>query len=105
MQNLWMYTIKVQKGEILVIVMRNVIGEFKDNIIAKYDLKGSSAKRITNFDMDRITDSTMKDLNFKKYEKGIMIMQDDIERFRNLIEEDSKFLSRMELMDYSLFFS
>ena len=98
-----MYTIKVQEREILVIVMRNVIGEFKNNIIAKYDLKGSSANRISNFDMDKSDVSTMKDLNFNQFEYGIMISRDNIRRFRKLTRYDSYFLSRMELMDYSLF--
>jgi 1-phosphatidylinositol-4-phosphate 5-kinase len=98
-----MYTIKVQEREILVIVMRNVIGEFKNNIIAKYDLKGSSANRISNFDMDKSDASTMKDLNFIQFEYGIMNSRDNIKRFRKLTRYDSYFLSRMELMDYSLF--
>ena len=98
-----MYTIKIQEREILVIVMRNVIGEFKNNIIAKYDLKGSSANRISDFDMDKSDVSTMKDLNFNQFEYGIMISRDNIKRFRKLTRYDSYFLSRMELMDYSLF--
>ena len=98
-----MYKIRVQKRKILVIVMRNVIGEFKDNIVAKYDLKGSSANRISAFDMDKSQVSTMKDLNFNQFEYGIMISRDNIKRFRKLTRYDSYFLSRMELMDYSLF--
>ena len=99
-----MYTITMsQEQEILVIVMRNVIGEFKNNIIAKYDLKGSSANRISDFDMDRNDVSTLKDLNFNEFEHGIMISRDNIKRFRKLTKYDSYFLSRMDLMDYSLF--
>ena len=99
-----MYTITMsQEQEILVIVMRNVIGEFKDNIIAQYDLKGSTAKRISEFDMEKTGSSTMKDLNFNQYEHGIMISRDNIKRFRKLTKLDSYFLSTMELMDYSLF--
>ena len=98
-----MYKIRVQKRKILVIVMRNVIGEFKDNIVAKYDLKGSSANRISAFDMDKSQVSTMKDLNFNQFEHGIMISRADIKRLRKLTRLDSNFLSGMELMDYSLF--
>ena len=99
-----MYTVKIgQDLEILIIVMRNVIGEFKDNIIAKYDLKGSSANRISDFDMEKSDSGTMKDLNFNQFEHGIMIDRDSIKRFRKLTKYDSYFLSRMELMDYSLF--
>ena len=92
-----------QGDEVLIIVMRNVIGEFKNNIIAQYDLKGSSANRIANFNMEKSSSSTMKDLNFNEYERGIMISRDNIRRFRKIIKYDSIFLSQMELMDYSLF--
>ena len=99
-----MYHIIVSQGEeILIIVMRNVIGEFKDKIVAKYDLKGSTSNRTAEFDMEKTDSSTMKDLNFNEYEKGIIISNDNIQRFRKLIKVDSLFLSRMELMDYSLF--
>ena len=99
-----MYTITMSQGEeILVIVMRNVIGEFKNNIIAKYDLKGSSANRISDFDMESSDSSTMKDLNFNEFEHGIMISRENIKRFRKLTRLDSCFLSSMDLMDYSLF--
>ena len=99
-----MYTITMSQGqEILVIVMRNVIGEFKNNIIAKYDLKGSSANRISDFDMEKSDSSTMKDLNFNEFEHGIMISRENIKRFRKLTKLDSYFLSTMDLMDYSLF--
>jgi 1-phosphatidylinositol-4-phosphate 5-kinase len=99
-----MYTVGISTGEeILIIVMRNVIGEFKNNIIAKYDLKGSSANRISDFDMERSDSSTMKDLNFNEFEHGIMISRENIKRFRKLTRLDSCFLSSMDLMDYSLF--
>ena len=99
-----MYHIIVSQGEeILIIVMRNVIGEFKERIVAKYDLKGSTLNRTAEFNMEKTYASTMKDLNFNEYEKGIIISSDNIQRFRKLIKVDSLFLSRMELMDYSLF--
>ena len=99
-----MYNIILSQGqEILIIVMRNVIGEFKDNIIAKYDLKGSTQNRVSEFNMEKTDIQTMKDLNFNEFEKGIFISSDNIKIFRSLIKNDSIFLRRMELMDYSLF--
>ena len=99
-----MYNIALSQGdEMLVIVMRNVLGDFKDNIIAKYDLKGSTANRKSNFDMDKSDSSTMKDLNFNEYEHGIMISRDNIKKFRKITKSDSSFLCRLELMDYSVF--
>ena len=99
-----MYSIIMSQGdEMLIIVMRNVIGEFRNNIIAKYDLKGSSANRTSDFDMDKSDVGTMKDLNFNEFEKGIMIDRNSIKRLRKLTKYDSYFLSTMDLMDYSLF--
>ena len=99
-----MYNIIMSQGdEMLIIVMRNVIGEFKNNIIAKFDLKGSSKNRISEFDMAKSDSSTMKDLNFNQMEYGIMLSKKNIKKFRKLTYLDSRFLRQMELMDYSLF--
>ena len=58
-----MYNIMMtQKQEFLIIVMRNVIGDFKDNTVVQFDLKGSTYKRKANFDMDNATNLVMKDL-------------------------------------------
>lgn len=99
-----MYNIILSQGqEILIIVMRNVIGEFKDNIMAKYDLKGSTKNRVSEFDMEKTEEKTLKDLNFNEIEKGIFISNNNIKIFRKIINYDAIFLRRMELMDYSLF--
>jgi hypothetical protein len=99
-----MYNVGISTGEeIVIIVMRNVIGEFKNNIIAKYDLKGSSANRISDFDMEKSDVGTMKDLNFNEFEHGIMLNKKHIKHFRNMTKLDSSFLRDLELMDYSVF--
>ena len=99
-----MYNIIMSQGdEMLIIVMRNVIGEFKNNIIAKFDLKGSSKNRISDFDMAKSDSSTMKDLNFDQMEHGLMLSKKNIKLFRKLTYLDSTFLKQMQLMDYSLF--
>lgn len=99
-----MYNIILSQGdEMLIIVMRNTIGDFKDNIIAKYDLKGSTANRRSDFDMETNDSSTMKDLNFNEYEHGIMLNKEHIKHFRNMTKLDSTFLRDLELMDYSVF--
>ena len=69
-----MYNIMMAQGqEFLIIVMRNVIGDFKDNTVVKFDLKGSTYNRKANFDMDNTNNNVMKDLNFDEIEKNIMI--------------------------------
>ena len=95
--------IMAQKQEFLIIVMRNVIGDFKDNTVVQFDLKGSTYKRKANFDMDNTTNRVMKDLNFDEIEKNIMISKNCINKLRDLVKRDSKFLCKSELMDYSLF--
>ncbi len=92
-----------QGDEILIIVMRNVIGDLKDNTLIKFDLKGSTYKRKTDFNINNLNSDVMKDLNFNEIEKNIMISQDSINQLRNIVSLDSKFLSKSELMDYSLF--
>ena len=99
-----MYNIKMGNGdEMLIIVMRNVIGDFKDNVVAQFDLKGSTFQRISQFDVSKVTKETMKDLNFNEIELGIMIDQQSINQLREAAKKDSEFLKENELMDYSLF--
>ena len=99
-----MYSVIMSQGqEILIIMMRNVIGDFKDNIIAKYDLKGSTQNRKLQFDSTKTDESTMKDLNFNEIEYGIMMSKSHIKRLRKEAKSDSEFLRKLELMDYSLF--
>ena len=94
-----MYNIILGKGdEILIIVMRNVIGDFKDNTIVKFDLKGSTYRRKENFNMN-----VMKDLDFNEFEKSIMLSKTSKNRIREITKKDSEFLRDSGLMDYSLF--
>jgi len=100
-----MYNLNVNQGKdnILIIVMRNVIGDFQDNIIAKFDLKGSSFKRKSFFDIDKIDEKTMKDNNFDEIEHRIFLSKESSDKLRKICKKDSEFLRDMELMDYSLF--
>ena len=91
------------EDEVLIVVMRNLIGDFKDNIICKFDLKGSSFNRKEQFDPERVENKVMKDLNFDEYEKVLMISERKLGHLRSITSKDSKFLAKMELMDYSLF--
>ena len=100
-----MYNIILGQGdEILIIVMRNVIGDFNENVVVKFDLKGSTYKRkANNFDMNNYNNSVMKDLDFNEIEKSIMLSETSIQKLRTNATNDSKFLCNLELMDYSLF--
>ena len=100
-----MYNLTVNQGKdsILIIVMRNVIGDFQDNVIAKFDLKGSSFKRKSFFDIDKIDEKTMKDNNFDEIEHRIFLSKESSDKLRKICKKDSEFLRDMDLMDYSLF--
>ena len=82
--------------------MRNVIGDFKENTIVKFDLKGSTYKRKANFNMAD-NNNVMKDLDFNEFEKSIMLSLTSVKKLRDITTKDSKFLCKSELMDYSLF--
>lgn len=90
-------------NQVLVILMRNVIGQFKRNVLCKYDLKGSSLNRKENFEIDNVHKIVMKDLNFDEIEKCLLLNKVDIERLRYACMTDAYFLNDMDLMDYSLF--
>jgi hypothetical protein len=53
--------------------------------------------------MDSTNTNVMKDLNFDELERNIMISNSSINKLRDIVKQDSKFLCRSELMDYSLF--
>jgi len=83
--------------------MRNVIGQFKNNILCKYDLKGSIVNRKTDFEIDTVENIVMKDLNFDEIEKSLLLNSLDKEKLRFTCTADAYFLNDMEIMDYSLF--
>ena len=96
--------IQYNGNEFYIIVMRNVIGSFKENILAKFDLKGSTVNReIKGLDMTKIDNDVMKDINFTNIEFAIMVNNSNIEKIRGITTKDSTFLSNLGLMDYSLF--
>lgn len=83
--------------------MRNIIGPMQENIICKYDLKGSTLNRETNLDIDNLGKIVMKDNNFIDIEHYVFMNKSEINRLRQNTMSDGYFLNDMELMDYSLF--
>ena len=90
----------IKNDEIYFILMKNVIGSFSDNLICKYDLKGSSLNRkVTYENMDK---NVMKDLNFNEMEEALLLNKDDAEKLLKIVEKDTDFLCSLGIMDYSL---
>ena len=99
-----MYKIDIQHGnDILIIVMKNLIGNLKENIICQYDLKGSTFNRKSNFDPQIVDKNVMKDLNFDEFETGLLFSENNSKTIREIVKKDSEFLASLDLMDYSLF--
>ena len=96
--------IQYNGNDFYIIVMRNVIGNLKENIVAKFDLKGSTTNReLKGIDMTKIDNDVMKDLNFNDIEFAIMLNNKNIKLMRDITTKDSLFLAGLGLMDYSLF--
>ncbi|MCQ2818511.1 MAG: hypothetical protein MJ252_14680 [archaeon] len=89
-------------GDCTFFVMRNLFGNFKDNITCKYDLKGSTLGRKQDIENEVLEKTVMKDLNFEEIERALLISKEDQQRLISACENDSKFLADMGLMDYSL---
>lgn len=83
--------------------MRNIIGPFIDNILAKYDLKGSSVGREAKVDINNIDGVVLKDNNFIDIEHYLIMDKNETKRLRENCLSDGFFLNDMQLMDYSLF--
>jgi 1-phosphatidylinositol-4-phosphate 5-kinase len=99
-----MYKIDLQHGnDILIIVMKNLIGDLKENIICQYDLKGSTFNRKSHFDPQIVDKNVMKDLNFDEFETGLLFSENNSKTIREIVKKDSEFLASLDLMDYSLF--
>ena len=100
------YKIKIDTGllqsdEIYFILMKNVVGSFIENLLCKYDLKGSSLNRKVGY--ENIDKTVMKDLNFNEVEEVFLLNKADSKKLLNICEKDSKFLCESGIMDYSLF--
>ena len=96
--------IQYNGNDFYIIVMRNVIGNLKENIVAKFDLKGSTTNReLKGIDMTKIDNDVMKDINFNDIEFAIMLSNRNIKLIRDITTKDSLFLAGLGLMDYSLF--
>lgn len=102
-----LYKLKIKTGlfsedEIYFILMKNVFGTFSDNVLCKYDLKGSALNRKVELDAEKIDQEVMKDLNFLEIEGGLMINDDTTKKLMTISANDVTFLASLGIMDYSL---
>ena len=103
-----LYKISIKTGvfadtEIYLILMKNIFGVMNENLMCKYDLKGSEFKReIEINDNKDIENGVMKDLNFLEFEKVILLNKKNSIKLNNIIKSDASFLCECGIMDYSL---
>lgn len=97
------YTLVLEFESVNVVLMRNIVGPFKPNVICNFDLKGSTIGRLVNLDSTDFQQVVMKDVNFEIIEKRLFLEETEKDRLIEQVTSDSKFLSEMNIMDYSLF--
>ena len=102
-----LYKLKIKTGlfsedEIYFILMKNVFGTFQDNVLCKYDLKGSALNRKVELDGEKIDQEVMKDLNFLEIEGGLMLNDKTTKKLMTVSANDVTFLASLGIMDYSL---
>ena len=102
-----LYKLKIKTGifsedEIYFILMKNVFGTFYDNVLCKYDLKGSALNRKVELDAEKIDQEVMKDINFLEIEGGLMLNDETTKKLMTVSANDVTFLASLGIMDYSL---
>ena len=90
----------IKEDEIYFILMKNVIGSFNENLICKYDLKGSSLNRKVN--LGEFVTNVMKDNNFKDIEQVLLLNKQNAQKLLTVASEDANFFCGVKVMDYSL---
>ena len=103
-----LFQIKIQTGPfsedtIYFILMKDVFGNFKENVLFKYDLKGSQLNRSTKTNLDNLDIKVMKDVDFEHFEQNTLLLNDkNKNKLVSIIGTDASFLAGQKIMDYSL---
>ena len=88
-----------------LIMMKNILGCRKDQVIRTYDLKGSKDNREVagdDIEANELLKLTLKDIDFNKLEQTIKIDHESRDNLREVIEQDTAFLKNLNIVDYSL---
>ena len=99
------YKISIHSGlfkedQIYFILMKNVIGSFADNVICKYDLKGSKLDRKVKY--ENVDTKVMKDINFNEAEQVFLLSKNNAQKLIDIATKDANFFCSSGIMDYSL---
>lgn len=100
-QYLGLYRITVDGNETYLLVMRNIFSG-KYNIHKKYDLKGSTIQRQAS-EKEKSKDlPTLKDNDFLEDNSKLILPAEAKKQIMCLLKNDTEFLTKLHLMDYSL---
>lgn len=84
------------------VIMKNIFRTYRE-LHLKFDLKGSTHGRITKVKENRkIKYKILKDLNFKNMNLKMKLSEEKAEKLREILYNDSQFLSSINIIDYSL---
>lgn len=100
-QYLAMYRLTVDSVETYMVVMRNVFSSHM-RVHKKYDLKGSTVDREASEKEREKTLPTLKDNDFLNDDIKITIGEEAKEKLLETLAADADFLTRLNIMDYSL---
>lgn len=100
-QYLGLYRITVDGTDKYYIVMRNIFGS-KYSIHKKYDLKGSTVQRQASEKEKSKELPTFKDNDFLEDNHKLCIPADVKTQLVEILKNDTAFLTKLHLMDYSL---
>ncbi|RWS29851.1 phosphatidylinositol 5-phosphate 4-kinase type-2 alpha-like protein [Leptotrombidium deliense] len=100
-QYLGMYRLSVEGNETYIVVMRNIFSS-SIPIHRKYDIKGSTVDRDASDKEKEKELPTLKDNDFVKDGIRLYLLGVDKQKLMEMLEADCDFLSKMNLMDYSL---
>ena len=89
-----------KEDDLYFILMKNVIASFNENLICKYDLKGSSLNRKVK--LGEFVQNVMKDNNFRDIEQVLLINKNYAQKLLDISTSDAIFFSSVGIMDYSL---
>jgi hypothetical protein len=100
-QYLGLYRITIDNAITYHLVMRNVFGS-KYSIHKKYDLKGSTVQRQASEKEKSKELPTYKDNDFIEDKNKLFIPSDVKKQLMEILKNDTEFLTKLHLMDYSM---
>lgn len=91
-----------KQEEIILILMKNVCDIFGEQILSKYDIKGSKFDRSVTITNMNFSTKVMKDNNFDQLEGVFFLNEENSKRLLDTIKSDANFFRSLGVMDYSL---